>query len=347
MIEIPALAERLGVDSGRIAEVMTARDREHERAGPWYIQAILAIGAWVAGCALIGFAGTLVVVTFEIREPGLSIAAVGLIFLAGGLFLLLTDADGAGIFKAQFATTLAAAGTALVAGGIGSETKSLWVAALASVVPAALVVWKVPGLMLQTLTSTLSVGLFVAAVLSEETYFPFAILSLTLAAGTALLLYPPRIELRPTSVALLFAAPLAMILTGYHWFHWASQGDEWLSRAIHMALFLWMVAVIWQGLESRDKRIELAVLAAIALAVGAILPPGGSAVLLIIALAYVLGSRLLAEAGILLEAYYLCRFYYDLHFTLLAKSAILTAVGCALLLLWAASRWIAKREAKS
>jgi uncharacterized membrane protein len=346
MIDASSLAAKLDVDASQISQVMAARDRNLDRSGPWYVQAILVIGAWIAGCALIGFGVTLIGISFNINEPGIPIAVVGLIFLAGGLLLLLADAEAKGVFREQFAVTLAAAATALTAGGLGFETKSLWVAAIVAMVPTAFIAWKVPGFILQTLTSALTIGLFIVALVVEEVPYLLTIISLALVFGTVLLLYPQRIELRPTAISLLFAAPISMIVLGLPGFGTTVEGGEWFSRAIHIALSLWLVITIWRGLVSWERQIELIVFTIVALALGAIMPPGGSAVLLIIVLAYVLGSRLLAVAGVLLEAYYLSRFYYDLEITLLTKSMMLVASGILLLTLWAFTVWVAKREAE-
>lgn len=347
MIKAPALAEKLDVDASQISQVMAARDQDIDRSGPWYIQAILVISAWIAGCALIGFGVTVIVISFDVDEPGIPIAVLGLVFLSGGLLLLLASAEAKGIFREQFGVTLAAAGTALMAGGLGFEVESFWMAAIVAMIPAAIIAWKVPGFILQTLVSTLTIGLFIAALVAEEVPYLLTIISFALVIGTVLLLYPLRIELRPTAISLLFAAPVSMIALGLPTFATTLQEGGWISRALHIALFLWLVVTIWRGLESRERQIELIVFTVVALVLGAIMPPGGSAVLLIIVLAYVLGSRLLAVAGVLLEAYYLSRFYYDLEFTLITKSMMLVAAGVILLVLWALTVWAAKREAET
>jgi uncharacterized membrane protein len=64
------------------------------------------------------------------------------------------------------------------------------------------------------------------------------------------------------------------------------------------------------------------------------LPPGGSAALVIMMLAFVIGSRPLALLGTLVQIYYIWRFYYDMDVTLLIKSGMLFAVGVVLLLAW-------------
>ena len=55
-------------------------------------------------------------------------------------------------------------------------------------------------------------------------------------------------------------------------------------------------------------------------------------------LAFTLGHRPLAIVGVLLEVYFVPRFYYDLDLSLLIKSWILMAVGVALLAAYAVLR---------
>ena len=62
------------------------------------------------------------------------------------------------------------------------------------------------------------------------------------------------------------------------------------------------------------------------------LPTGGSAALVLLALAYTLGSRTLAAIGALPAIYFIWSFYWDLDGTLLTKSIILMSAGAVLLL---------------
>jgi uncharacterized membrane protein len=73
-----------------------------------------------------------------------------------------------------------------------------------------------------------------------------------------------------------------------------------------------------------------------AAAVGVLLPPGGSAALVILMLAFTLGHWPLSIVGVLPQAYFIPRFYYDLELSLLSKSWILMAVGVVLLAAYAA-----------
>jgi len=73
-----------------------------------------------------------------------------------------------------------------------------------------------------------------------------------------------------------------------------------------------------------------------------LLPPGGSAALLIMTYAYVVGSTPFATLGVVLQAQFMIRYYYNLEMTLLNKSILLMAVGAILLVAW----WLAERGRK-
>jgi uncharacterized membrane protein len=75
------------------------------------------------------------------------------------------------------------------------------------------------------------------------------------------------------------------------------------------------------------------------------MPAGGSAALLMMMLAFTLGSRALAVIGTLLQVYFIWRFYYDLEASLLDKSLVLMGVGVLLLAAYATLAYRAARPA--
>jgi hypothetical protein len=149
--------------------------------------------------------------------------------------------------------------------------------------------------------------------------------------GVALLLYPPRHDMRPAAFALLIL-PLGFDIaasslggSSTFWFRWLAQG-------LLLAVFAFLFAINWRRVTDRQDRL-LALVSAIAIAVVTfLLPIGASATLVLLALAYTLGSRILAAIGALLEIYFIWTFYWDLDELLLTKSIILMAAGVVLLL---------------
>lgn len=347
MAGLEDLCSEFGLDTDAARQAVTAGGFGTERDSPWYIQAILGFGAWVSGLVITAFGVILVAVVLGIDEPGMSIVAIGVLFFAIGYAVLFGSGDS--IFKTQFAVSVSAAGIALAVGGIGFQFEDIATAAFAAAAFATVVAATSPSLSLQGIVSALAAALGVASLIDLDIpYFHFAV-SLTLVAGALLLMWPPRVELRPTAIILLFTAPLTMILLdsefGFNGTR-ADGGNVWLAHAVHVGLFLWLSFSVWRRLSSDAGRIELAAFAVAATALSLILPPGGSAALAIMALAFVLGSRLLALGGVLFQIYFLVKFYYHMDTSLLIKSMILSAAGLVLIALWAVVQGINKRRAE-
>ena len=114
----------------------------------------------------------------------------------------------------------------------------------------------------------------------------------------------------------------------------------WVARAIHILLFVWLVDG-YRRQRGREIDRRVATFTATAVLVCLLLPPGGSAALLLMTLAYVTGSMAFATLGIALQAQFIVRYYYSLEMTLLDKSLLLMAVGVVLLVAW----WFAQRGA--
>ena len=104
------------------------------------------------------------------------------------------------------------------------------------------------------------------------------------------------------------------------------------AKAVFLAIFAFLVFVNWRRVADSQGRLLALVGAAAAAAIALVLPSGASAALVLLALAYTLGSRALAAIGALMEVYFIWRFYQDLEGTLLTKSIVLMAAGAILLL---------------
>ena len=330
MIDLRQFCAELGIDETAARAALESSDNRSQQ--PWYVRAFLALGAWITAIAIIVFFGFLIALILDNGDAfeGL-LAGLGVLCFAIGLAMLARRADGE--FRTSFATALAAAGTAMAAGGIGFAAETTWAAAITSAVLSGVVVAAAPGLILQLLASGLAVALVAIALIADEVPYHLDIAAIALVAGVLLWCRPPRVELRPTAFALLLMAPGLAILDRLQSWSDAPAGG-WGATAIHIALFAWLVSILWRRLTERHARVELAVFAVAAAAVCLLLPPGGSGALVILTLAYVLGSRPLALMGALLQAYFFWQFYYDLAISLLNKSILLTAVGLVILACW-------------
>jgi hypothetical protein len=266
---------------------------------------------------------------FEIEEPDLAVAAVGAIAFAASLWLLHHRPDGA--FTAHAAVAFATAGTLLAAAGIAVPEESLWLAAAATLPFAAAAIWQQRSLLLQFLIVSIALSL---GMIAAWDYWndPVADLpALFIPIGVTLLLYPPRRDVRPTAFALLIVPLVINMVSSEFEGGWALW-HGWPARGLLLAVFALLFAINWKRLTDPQGRL-LAMAAAVAIAVVTfLLPTGASAALVLLALAYTLGSRTLAVIGALLEIYFIWSFYWDLEGSLLMKSIILMAAGAVLLL---------------
>jgi len=325
--QLAAFCARTGIDEAAARQVLGAHVT-HESA-PWYMQVVLGIGAWITAIVALFFVGVVMDLVFEIDEPNLAVAVIGAIVFVASLWLLHRRPDGA--FAAHAAVAFATAGTLLAAAGVGVPESSLALATATTLPFAAAAIWQQRSLLLQFLIVSSALTLGIVAAWDHWNDPILGLPALFTPVGVVLLLCPPRREMRPTAFALLIV-PLLLdsVATSLDvkWMLWFG----WLARGLLLATFAFLFVVNWRRMADRQTRL-LALAAAVAVAVATfLLPVGASAALVLLTLAYTLGSRTLAAIGALAEVYFIWSFYWDLEGTLLTKSIILMSAGAVLLL---------------
>ncbi len=333
MTDLAAFCAALGLDETAARQALAAERAADRRSAPWYVQVILGGGAWITALIMIGFVAAALNLLFGFDEPDLASAALGAAMFLGGM--LLQARAGASVFVEQLAIALAAAGAVIAAASIGFEFDSVWGAAAAAAALAAIDLWRGRNAQQQFLLAALGVGLAIAALAESEVAYRLAMIAALAPIGIWIYLRPPPRDLRPAATVLLLALPLYGLVADSP-FAPAGEADGWMARAILIAS---MLAPAWLGGRATPApggAIRYAAVAVAAAAIGVLLPPGGSAALVILMLAFALGHWPLAIVGVLLEAYFIPRFYYDLEMSLLSKSWILMAVGVVLLVAYAA-----------
>ncbi len=326
MTDLATFCSALGLDDAAARRVID--DDACERPMPLYAQIILGGGAWITALAMIVFVIAFCALVLDVDEPGLPFSLFGAAAFASGLWLL--SRPGIGVFALHFAVALASAGAVMGAADVGFEHSSMAGAVVAAAPFAFLAIWRGRDPLLQFLTVALAVGLAIAALFEAEVPYRTDIVALAAPLGVWLYLRPPARDLRPAATVLLLAMPLLAIADGAPVVGLGEQGG-WIARAIHLALFLWLVRLNLPRAGSVDNGFVLAVFALAAILVCLLLPAGGSAALLLLMLAFTLGSRPPAILGTLLQIYFIWQFYYDLEATLLTKSLVLAAAGAVLL----------------
>ena len=330
MTDLHRFCAQLGIDEAAAAAALETPEGHSE--APWYVRAFLALGAWVTAIAIVVFFGVLIALVLD-NGNGFEgvLASVGVLCFVIGVAVLTRS--GGGEFRSSFATALAAAGAAMAVAGFGIAAEDVWVAVFVGVVLSAAVIALVPGIILQLLTSGFAVALIAIALIADEVPYHLDIASGALVAGVLLWCRPPRVDMRPTAFVLLLMAPALAIFDRLEGWSDVPAGG-WVAVAVHIALLAWLVSILWRRQAPTGGRAGLAVFAGAAAAVCLLLPPGGSGALVILTLAFVLGSRPLALLGVLLQAYFFWQFYYDLDVSLLNKSMLMTGAGVVILACW-------------
>ena len=327
MTQLATFCARTGVDEAAARQALSARPA-HESI-PWYMHTVLGIGAWITAIIALFFAGVVMNLVFEIDEPNLAVAFAGAIVFSASLWLLHRRPEGA--FAVHAAAAFATAGTLLAAAGAGVPDRSLWLAAVAALPFAAAAIWQQRSLLLQFLIVSIALTLGILAAWDHWNDPVGDLPALFIPIGVALLLYPPRRDVRSAAYALLIVPLLIDILVSRFEGSW-TLWFGWPARGLLLAVFAMLFAINWRRVVDRQGRL-LAVAGAVAIAVVVWqLPTGGSAALVLLTLAYTLGSRTLAVIGSLAAIYFIWSLYWYLEGTLLTKSIVLMSAGAALLL---------------
>lgn len=338
-MDLNQLCTAFGIDRTAAEKAIAEGNQAAERDAPWFVQALMGLGSWIAALVIIAFGGFLLVLVFDMKGGesfGVALCVLGLLFFGPGYFMLRRNSDG--IFANQFGTAIAAAGQAMVAVGAGFAADSVVAAALVSIPFCILIAMVLESRTLQAMSTAWTVILGLLALGNLKFEYPLELTALGVAAGVFLTLRPPQRDLAPSAMVLLVLGPIVAILTDFradfgvnYTFFFAG----WGARAIYGALSAYLFYALWQRTEDRQAQIRIALFALAAVVLSFLLPPGGSAAIALMILAFMLGSHLLALLGILLQIYFLSKYYYDLDLTLLTKSMVLMAAGVIILGLWA------------
>ncbi len=299
---------------------------------PWYVRWVIGIGAWVTAVVLMLLGGAFVFSFLDLREPA-ALILVGLAYLAFGLVLL--GRGDSGVFQQHLGVATSAAGAGLIAGGFAATFEELWLGFFAAVAALVVIVLASTDKTLQFLCAAIAIGMYLLALLDGRTAYLVDLAALATPVGLYLLLRPPRRDLRPTAIALLFAFPVFSvgIMDGIFWMRGTISGGT-IAQILHIVLFLLLAGLHWRAIINEKARAQTLVFAIVATLVCIVLPPGGSAAMLILMVAFVIGSRPFAVLGAALQAQFIARYYYSLEMNLFDKSLLLMSVGLLLMLAW-------------
>lgn len=304
---------------------------------PWYIQALIGSGAWLAAIMfLIFFVGIVAAAT---RASGTLFIVQGLLLCAGQIYVFRTQSHR--LFLGQFALALGLAGQLLFAFGIGQRTDEVAVAAIALAI-LELVLAALCRNKLQIFLSILiaSVALTFAV---WDLGFHAAINGLVILPGVFLLFLGNHQSLSGKGLyraagygaaASMFAVLLLSFLTraglqgmntpAIHW---------WISTGALLLILLAFEHMAAQrlGVTSSSPTALLLVGGTILLSILCWRSPGILAVLFVLGLGYQKSDKLLVGLALMFLPVFLTAYYYQMDLTLLQKSAALTGPGAFML----------------
>lgn len=290
---------------------------------PWFVQVLLAAGAWVAAICFIsclGIAGLL-------NDGEAALLVWGAVFVSGATVLRSLTRH---IFPTQLALAGSVAGHGFILAGAGMLTDSV-----AGVTAAALVLCIVLYPLYRDdlhrfLSCLLASGCVTAWIMIDGVaeLIHVAILAKIIAVGLVFMERTELTWLRPLGYAMALSVPanLFLVVLPEHDLevHW------WPANVVLAGALVWLyqwAAGDWARL--REEPLIVAVVATVALA--AVTTPGVLAAIGLMVLGYARRDSLLLTMGVAFFPTFLVVFYYELETSLLTKSYILIASGAVLL----------------
>lgn len=314
-------------DAGRVGEAMA----KEEAGPPWFVKALMGVGAWVATGMFLVFLGLL-----DLFDSTAALLIVGPLLVGAAVFL--RTARG-GPMATQTALSMSLVGQVMLVFAIAELAESLEVGALALLALSVLLIWVMPDPVHRFL-STLAVAasLFFLLYVLNEAVAPTIGFALLAAGTVAWWLPPPRLDGRlaqlrgPVGHGLAASMLVAILPDSLN----LREGNHALIGSVILAaVVLWVEARLFieaRGKLDRTAWVALAVTALIAVATARV--PGLQAALAVLLLSLHRREPLLFGEGATAFVFFLGWYYYALELSLLHKSLVLVVSGAALLAIW-------------
>lgn len=340
---VQLLSRSMDLDEAAVQRFFEHGDIWESPREPFYVRALVGLGAFVTALWVLAFAYELAsrLTEAELGKPFSTLLGFSM-FVAG---LALCRGKAYRPFSRPLGVSICVVGMALAASCLSYWLHARWLEIPVTWLLLAVIAVTSRSVILQALASAMAARFVIGLSLDEVPYF-LLYTSVATAVGAILLIRPLRLETRPVASVLLVMGPLGMMLTGYD----PPPSDVWLvdvgAWILQVGILLWLCAFLWTQSDDVVSRSWVAVFAAVAIFLVLVLPPGGGGALVVLTVAYVLGSRLLAALGGVMQVYFLIAYYHRLKGDLLVKSMIVSAVGLILLALWSAFRFTARAKAR-
>lgn len=322
--------------------------RETDVMGPWYTELFLALAGLLAAVFASVFLVLLVGLFIDLDNVdilmGVSVAA----FIGS----LVARMKSEGAFSRHFFNTLMLGASLVAMAYFGLKFKTELPFYILGFCMAAASVILIRDPIIEFLGASVSAVLLICMLIDFQWAAPYVTTTCVLTAfGLICWLWPIGSRLfKSAGAAFLLAVPILYAIMGSlgEW-RWSFMQELSMQDRVGGVIVCALAIIATQVALGRlsNPRPPWWISACL-LIVMALFPVGGAAALFVILLGYMTGSHTLAIIGLLVEAWFLYQFYYDLNTTLLVKSGLLLVAGLILLGLWGAlGRQTSRREALS
>ncbi|HXV07576.1 MAG TPA: DUF4401 domain-containing protein [Burkholderiales bacterium] len=321
-----------------------------EPHSPWYVRAMLGVAGWIAAAFLFGFVGQALPWVVDSKTAALAVGTL-MIAAAYALFRVEVGRD----FVGQFALAMSLAGQALAAIGVFGVFQPREALAWSAIAAGEAILAVLLPNFVHRVWSGYAAAMCAALALVEG---GAAVLAVGVVGAGAAWLWSRELAwaarsslVRPIAYgltlgliqiqgdALFMQGLLGMLAEDRDQAGWA---QPWVGQVLTGLVLVGAVAHLVASdsrLARRDAMIALA--AAVGFALLSLRAPGIATGVMLVALGFAGGNRVLTGLGVAALLFYLGAYYYTLQATLLAKSAVLAATGAALLAArWALTRWL-------
>lgn len=132
----------------------------------------------------------------------------------------------------------------------------------------------------------------------------------------------------PVRIGLLFSLLAGLSILGRRDFLSISHEYIWLSSIVNIATIVFLLFQLFDVLNITKVQLQISIcVLSVVLLLPTVLSPAISGALLIILLSFLTNYRTGLVIGVIAFIYFVCQYYYDLHFTLLTKSILMFSSG--------------------
>lgn len=319
------------------------QDQEHPRP-PWFLQAMMGLGAWLSVSFFLSFMGILGL----INDEAITLLIWGILLIAAGLKI---RPDAAHTLRRQASLAISMSGKALFLGAF-SEWFDWNPGLFMGAVLVTLVTYPLSKDMIDRFVMVLTTGILGLIWVLDRSTLPIFLHLLLIAevVGLGAAFTVPSIPraLRPAgyALALLLLGTLLMPLFGdgsqerlLESMSSKTSFSAWPARIYLLAALIWLYQWAAGGIAHlKEEPLLVAVVVTGVLALVA--SPGILAALGVLVLGYGLSDRLLMTKALIFLPAFFVLFYYDLNTTLISKAWVMAGSGAALL---AARAFLASR----